>query len=206
MEGVSTITVQFLLSKDGDVGTQEVRDKVNTILADLPDGTEPPIIDKFDTGLDARDDDRRLGPARLPRGDRAGAEADQGAARNGQRRRRGHPGRRPGPRDERRGRHRATGRATTSRSRTSASPWCGRTSRCPAAGSTRGRASWSCAPSAGSAPRPSSTTLIVANRNGYPIRHPRHRPRRGLVRGAARPSPGSTASTPSAWWSRSSRG
>jgi HAE1 family hydrophobic/amphiphilic exporter-1 len=50
MEGVSTITVQFLLSKDGDVGTQEVRDKVNTILADLPDGTEAPIIDKFDTG------------------------------------------------------------------------------------------------------------------------------------------------------------
>src|SRR3954452_4702988 len=50
MEGGSTITVQFLLSKDGNVGTQEVRDKVNTILADLPDGTESPIIDKFDTG------------------------------------------------------------------------------------------------------------------------------------------------------------
>src|SRR3954452_12896670 len=50
MEGVSTITVQFLLSKDGNVGTQEVRDKVNTILADLPEGTESPIIDKFDTG------------------------------------------------------------------------------------------------------------------------------------------------------------
>src|SRR6478735_4208600 len=49
MEGVSTITVQFLLAKDGNVGTQEVRDKVNTILADLPDGTETPIIDKFDT-------------------------------------------------------------------------------------------------------------------------------------------------------------
>ncbi len=29
---------------------QEVRDKVNTILADLPDGTDPPIVDKFDTG------------------------------------------------------------------------------------------------------------------------------------------------------------
>jgi HAE1 family hydrophobic/amphiphilic exporter-1 len=49
-EGVSIVTVQFLLSKSGDVGTQEVRDKVNTILADLPDGTQPPIIDKFDTG------------------------------------------------------------------------------------------------------------------------------------------------------------
>src|SRR4051812_49391306 len=50
MEGVSVITVQFLLSKNGDVGTQEVRDKGNTILRDLPDGTDPPIIDKFDTG------------------------------------------------------------------------------------------------------------------------------------------------------------
>jgi HAE1 family hydrophobic/amphiphilic exporter-1 len=50
LEGVSTVTVQFQLSKNGDVGTQEVRDKVNTILADLPEGTEVPIIDKFETG------------------------------------------------------------------------------------------------------------------------------------------------------------
>ena len=50
MEGVSTVTVQFQLSKNGNVGTQEVRDKVNTILADLPDGTQSPIIDRFDTG------------------------------------------------------------------------------------------------------------------------------------------------------------
>ena len=49
-EGVSVVTVQFLLSKNGDVGTQEVRDKVNTILAELPEGTDAPIIDKFDTG------------------------------------------------------------------------------------------------------------------------------------------------------------
>ncbi|WP_165243911.1 efflux RND transporter permease subunit [Paludisphaera soli] len=49
-EGVSIVVVQFKLSKNGDVGTQEVRDKVNTILADLPVGTDPPIIDKFDTG------------------------------------------------------------------------------------------------------------------------------------------------------------
>ena len=34
----------------GDEGLAEVRDKVNTILAELPDGTEAPIIDKFDTG------------------------------------------------------------------------------------------------------------------------------------------------------------
>ena len=51
-EGISIVTVQFLLSKNGDVGTQEVRDKVSTILAELPNGTESPIVDKFET--DAR--------------------------------------------------------------------------------------------------------------------------------------------------------
>ncbi len=49
MEGVSVVTVQFQLSKNGDVGTQEVRDKISTILSSLPEGTETPIIDKFET-------------------------------------------------------------------------------------------------------------------------------------------------------------
>src|SRR3954447_1006104 len=48
-EGISVITVQFLLSKDGDVGAQEVRDKVSSILASLPEGTETPIVNKFDS-------------------------------------------------------------------------------------------------------------------------------------------------------------
>ena len=49
-EGISVVTVQFQLSKDGDVGTQEVRDKISTVLRDLPDGTDPPTVNKFDTG------------------------------------------------------------------------------------------------------------------------------------------------------------
>ena len=48
-EGISTVTVQFLLSKSGDVGVQEVRDKVTSIMSSLPEGTETPLIDKFDT-------------------------------------------------------------------------------------------------------------------------------------------------------------
>ncbi len=48
-EGISVVTVQFLLSKDGDVGAQEVRDKVSSILANLPEGTETPVVNKFDT-------------------------------------------------------------------------------------------------------------------------------------------------------------
>ncbi|MBX7156837.1 MAG: efflux RND transporter permease subunit [Verrucomicrobiae bacterium] len=50
-EGVSRITIQFVLERDRDVASQDVRDKVNTILSTLPEGTESPIIDKFD--LDA---------------------------------------------------------------------------------------------------------------------------------------------------------
>ncbi|HEX8199722.1 MAG TPA: efflux RND transporter permease subunit, partial [Isosphaeraceae bacterium] len=50
-EGVSVVTVQFQLSKNGDVGAQEVRDKINTILQTLPEDTETPIVNKFD--LDA---------------------------------------------------------------------------------------------------------------------------------------------------------
>lgn len=49
IEGVSIVTVQFDLSKNGDVGTQEVRDKVNTVLSSLPERTEAPIVNKFDT-------------------------------------------------------------------------------------------------------------------------------------------------------------
>src|SRR3954471_6775869 len=48
-EGVSIVTVQFLLSKNGDVGAQEVRDKVSSIIANLPEGTETPVVNKFDT-------------------------------------------------------------------------------------------------------------------------------------------------------------
>ena len=48
-EGVSIVTVQFELAKSGDVGAQEVRDKVSSILATLPKGTETPVVNRFDT-------------------------------------------------------------------------------------------------------------------------------------------------------------
>ena len=48
LEGVSQITVQFFLEHNRDTAAQDVRDKVNTILSNLPDGTDTPIVDKFD--------------------------------------------------------------------------------------------------------------------------------------------------------------
>ena len=47
-EGIATIVAQFLLEKDGDVAAQEVRDKISSIMKQLPTGIEPPLVDKFD--------------------------------------------------------------------------------------------------------------------------------------------------------------
>src|ERR687884_581692 len=46
--GRSSVTITFDLSKDPDVATQEVRDKVNTVLNRLPTTADAPIIQKSD--------------------------------------------------------------------------------------------------------------------------------------------------------------
>ncbi len=50
-EGVCTITAQFLLEKNSDIAAQEVRDKVAAIAKQLPQGMDPPVVSRFD--LDA---------------------------------------------------------------------------------------------------------------------------------------------------------
>ncbi|MGA7617419.1 MAG: efflux RND transporter permease subunit [Thermoanaerobaculia bacterium] len=47
-EGTSLVYVSFDLDKDADVAAQEVRDRVNTILRDLPRDADPPVIQKMD--------------------------------------------------------------------------------------------------------------------------------------------------------------
>jgi len=47
-EGVSQVFVQFKLEKNIDVAAQEVRDRVNTVLAELPLGVEQPVVTKVD--------------------------------------------------------------------------------------------------------------------------------------------------------------
>jgi HAE1 family hydrophobic/amphiphilic exporter-1 len=49
-EGVSQVIIQFKLDKDTDVAAQEVRDKVNMVMRDLPSDIEQPIISKVDPG------------------------------------------------------------------------------------------------------------------------------------------------------------
>jgi HAE1 family hydrophobic/amphiphilic exporter-1 len=47
-EGVSSIVISFSLDKNGDVAAQEVRDKVNRAIPDLPETAKPPVIQKLD--------------------------------------------------------------------------------------------------------------------------------------------------------------
>ncbi|MCS6886173.1 MAG: efflux RND transporter permease subunit [Acidobacteriota bacterium] len=47
-EGVSQVFVTFVLERDIDLATQDVRDRVNSILAELPKDIERPVIEKFD--------------------------------------------------------------------------------------------------------------------------------------------------------------
>src|ERR671929_1671443 len=49
VEGVSQVFITFLLEKNADVAAQEVRDKVNLIVSDLPETAEQPIVQKLDT-------------------------------------------------------------------------------------------------------------------------------------------------------------
>ncbi len=47
-EGVAQVFVEFKMERDIDVASQEVRDKVAAIRAELPVAIEPPVIEKFD--------------------------------------------------------------------------------------------------------------------------------------------------------------
>src|SRR5262252_7017733 len=47
-EGISQVVVSFTLEKNVDVAAQEVRDHLSTVLADLPEGTKTPVVNKLD--------------------------------------------------------------------------------------------------------------------------------------------------------------
>ena len=48
IEGQSQVFVSFILDRDIEGAAQDVREKVATILAQFPQGTEAPVIEKFD--------------------------------------------------------------------------------------------------------------------------------------------------------------
>ena len=50
LDGVSIIIMQFKLSKDVNVASQEVKDNIDEIKSDLPDDAEDPLVKKIDFG------------------------------------------------------------------------------------------------------------------------------------------------------------
>jgi HAE1 family hydrophobic/amphiphilic exporter-1 len=48
--GTSLVTVQFALEKNGDVGAEEVRDKVSRLVSTLPETAKTPVVQKLDPG------------------------------------------------------------------------------------------------------------------------------------------------------------
>ena len=49
-EGLSQVFITFVLEKNIDVAAQEVRDAISRVQRDLPEGTDPPVVQKFDPG------------------------------------------------------------------------------------------------------------------------------------------------------------
>lgn len=49
VEGVSQVFIQFALEKNADVAAQEVRNKVELVIQDLPETAEKPFVQKLDT-------------------------------------------------------------------------------------------------------------------------------------------------------------
>ncbi len=81
--------IQFVLEKDADVAAQEVRDKVNRVLAELPKDADPPIIEKLDPDAAPVLSIALSGPALDPRHHRVRRQGAQAAARERLRRRPG---------------------------------------------------------------------------------------------------------------------
>jgi len=47
-QNLSVVTISFVLEKDGDVALQEVQQKLDVVLNQLPDGAEIPVVQKLD--------------------------------------------------------------------------------------------------------------------------------------------------------------
>ncbi|MCA9639505.1 MAG: efflux RND transporter permease subunit [Polyangiaceae bacterium] len=50
LEGVTIVSAEFELEKNGDQALQDVRDKVSRLANELPSGAKSPIVEKFDIG------------------------------------------------------------------------------------------------------------------------------------------------------------
>ncbi len=50
LESVTQVLIQFELEVKVDTAVQDVRDRVSSVLSQLPEGIDPPVVQKFDVG------------------------------------------------------------------------------------------------------------------------------------------------------------
>ena len=136
-EGISQVVVSFKLEKNADIAAQEVRDRINRMLPQLPRTVLQPTVEKLDFPRVAGDHGGGDGRQAGPRHHRVRRQGPAPAARELRRRRPGGRDRRPQPPDQRLARHRRCCARRTCRSTTSRARCSRRTSTSPAAASTR---------------------------------------------------------------------
>ena len=170
-EGRGQITVRFVLERDINDASNDVREKVASAIRNMPPAAAAAGHHQGRSGRRSGDVAHRVvrrdEPADAHRADR---QADRARHPDGQRRRRSQPRRRPRPRDPRRRRHREAQlvRAVDDRGARRARRRERRDSR--AARSSRARGSCCCARSAASTPPTDFNDIVVATKNGTPIR------------------------------------
>ena len=170
-EGRGQITVRFVLERDLNDAANDVREKVASAIRNVPPELLPPVITKVDPDADPVmslivSSDAMSLRTLTELADKQIARVDP----DGQRRRRGQPRRRPRARDPHRRRHREAELVRPVDQRRCATPSSPRTSRSPAARSSRARASCCCARSAASTRPQDFNDIVVATKNGTPIR------------------------------------
>ena len=184
-EGQSLVMITFELAKNGDVAAQEVQNKVNLIVHDLPQTAKQPVVQKFDpdaapilqiavsaprslrdvTMIADKQIKQKLENAKgvgqiTHRGRRAARDPRAGGSR---------PAALLQPHHHRRLQRAARAEPGTARRQPER---------------RRARSSRS-APPAASPDAAQFNQITVANRNGYVVKVARHRLRRGQLRGAA---------------------
>ena len=158
-EGRGQITVRFVLERDLNDASNDVREKVASAIRSMPAGAAAAGHHQGRSRRGSGDvADRVVRRDEPAHADRAHRQADRPGHPDRQRRRRSQPRRRPGPRNPHRRRHREAELVRPVDDARCATRWSPRTSRSRAARSSRGRGSCSCAPSAASTPPPTSTT------------------------------------------------
>ena len=175
-----TITVRFVLERDINDAANDVREKVAGAMRERAAGAAAAGHHQGRSRRRSGDvADRVVRRDEPADADRDRRQADRARDPDGQRRRRGRPRRRPRPRDPHRRRHREAELVRPVDRRRCATRSSPRTSRSRAARSSRARASCCCARSAASTPPTDFNNIVVATKNGTPIRVVRHRLRRG---------------------------